>query len=336
MRTTQLTAANLNSFRTVDMPEPRPGPRDVLVRLRAASLNFIDIAVATGNFPVPGFPMIPVADGAGEVAAVGESVTTFKIGDRVVPHFMPRWSAGAITPDGVSALRGVTEAGSLAEYVVVPDTGLVSVPAHLSYRAAATLPIAATTAWNGMKAGHVRPGSTVLLLGTGGVSVFALQFAKAFGATVVLISSSEEKLERARRLGADLTINYRSHPDWDAEVRRLTDGRGVDLVVETVGEQTFNRSLSAAAFGGVVFVIGFLSGANPAVSLFPLITKGLEVRGNNTGSVADLREAATAIAAHQITPVVDRVFEVGAVAEAYAHLAAGGRHFGKLAIELWA
>jgi NADPH:quinone reductase-like Zn-dependent oxidoreductase len=240
-------------FARLFCPIPTPGPGEILVRLRAATLNYLDIAVATGNFPVPAFPMIPVADGAGEVAAVGANVTAFKAGDRVIPHFMPRWQGGPISPSNVAAMRGISLPGSLAEYVVIPESGLVTLPSHLDFAQGAALPVAGTTAWNAVRSAQLRPGSTVVILGTGGVSIFALQFAKASGATVIATSSSDEKLERAKQLGADLLINYRSTPQWDDEVLRLTDGRGADLVVDTVGEATFARSLKAAAFGGTVF-----------------------------------------------------------------------------------
>ncbi|SFV04083.1 zinc-dependent alcohol dehydrogenase family protein [Pseudoduganella namucuonensis] len=332
MKAIELTAPALTAFRRTELPEPKAGPGEVLVRLRAAALNFLDVAVATGKFPAAGFPMIPVADGAGEVAALGEGVASHAIGDRVVPHFMPAWQGGAITPRNVAALRGVTLPGSLAEYVAVPAASLVALPSHLDFIQGATLPIAATTAWNAVRSARARPGSVVALLGTGGVSIFALQFAKASGATVIVTSSSDEKLERARRLGADHVVNYRATPAWDEEVLTLTGGRGADLVVETVGGANFARSLNAAAVGGTVFTVGFVGGTAASIDLLPMIVKALRVVGNNTGSVADLAEAARAIAAHRIVPVVDRVFDIGETGAAYAELAAGGRHFGKLAI----
>lgn len=179
----------------------------------------------------------------------------------------------------------------------------------------------------------MRPGSIVLLLGTGGVSIFALQFAKAAGATVIITSSSDEKLERAKKLGADMTINYQATSEWDKEVLKLTDGKGVDLIIETGGADTFARSLNAAAFGGTVFVIGILSGSKPSIDLTPIFFKALKVQGNNTGSISDLQDAARAVAAARIEPVVDRTFEFDQVASAYAHLASG-RHFGKVAIRV--
>ncbi|MEP6773603.1 MAG: NAD(P)-dependent alcohol dehydrogenase, partial [Polaromonas sp.] len=259
MKAIQLTASSLTAFRATELPDPKAGPGEVLVRLRAAALNFADVAVATGAFPGATFPMVPVADGAGEVAALGEGVDAMGlglvVGDRVIPHFMPNWQDGAMTPRNIAAMRGITLPGSLADYVVVPATSLVTLPAHLDFVQGATLPIAATTAWNATRSAQLRPGSVVVLLGTGGVSIFALQFAKAAGATVIIASSSDEKLERARQLGADHLINYRATPAWDEQVLKLTEGRGADLVVETVGGATFARALNAAAMGGTIFTI---------------------------------------------------------------------------------
>ncbi|NRR33347.1 NAD(P)-dependent alcohol dehydrogenase [Oxalobacteraceae bacterium] len=332
MKAIELTAPSLSALRQTELPDPQAGPGEVLLRLRAATLNYLDVAIATGAFPVAGYPMVPVADGAGEIAALGEGVQGFAVGERVIPHFMPNWQGGAITAHNVAALRGVNLPGSLAEYVAVPASSLVAMPAHLDFVQGAALPIAATTAWNAVRSAQLRPGSVVVLLGTGGVSIFALQFAKASGATVILASSSDDKLERARQLGADMLINYRATPAWDEEVLTLTGGRGADLVVETVGGANFARSLNAAAVGGAVFTVGFIGGTAAAIDLLPVIVKALRIVGNNTGSVADLSEAARAIAAHRIVPVIDRVFDIGDTRAAYAELAAGGRHFGKLAI----
>jgi NADPH:quinone reductase-like Zn-dependent oxidoreductase len=332
MKAIQLTAPTLTAFCQTELPDPKAVRGEVLVRLRAATLNFVDLAIATGNFPGASFPMIPVADGAGEIVALGEGVCGLAIGDRVIPHFMPNWQGGAISPRNLAEMRGITLPGSLAEYVAVPATSVVAIPAHLDFVQAAALPIAATTAWNAMCSAQVRPGSVVVLLGTGGVSIFALQFAKASGATVILASSSDEKLERAHQLGADHLINYRALPDWDKHVLELTGGRGADLVVETVGAATIARSLNAAAVGGTVFTVGFVSGTTSSIDLLPIIVKGLHIVGNNTGSVADLAQATRAIAANRIVPVIDCVFDIGNASAAYAELNGGGRHFGKIAI----
>lgn len=332
MKAIELTAPSLTAFRATEKPDPQAGPGEVLVRLRAASLNFVDVAIASGRFPGAEFPMIPVTDGAGEVAALGENVSGLSVGDRVIPHFMPNWQGGVITPLNVAAMRGITLPGSLAEYVAVPAASLVPLPAHLDFIQGAALPIAATTAWNAVRSASLCPGTMVVLLGTGGVSLFALQFAKACGATVILASSSDEKLERARLLGADHLINYRATPGWDEQVLQLTAGRGADLVVETIGAQTIGRSLNATAVGGTVFTVGFVTGTLASIDLLPIIVKALRVVGNNTGSVADLAEATRAIAAHRIVPVIDRVFGIEDTRAAYAELSSGGRHFGKLAI----
>jgi len=332
MKAIQLTTPSLDAFRLTDLSVPKVGRGEALIRLRAATLNYVDVAIATDQFPGASFPMIPVTDGAGEIAALGDGVDGLSLGDRVIPHFMPNWQAGGITPRHVTAMRGVTLPGSLAEYVVVPATSLVTLPAHLDFIHGAALPIAATTAWNAVRSASLRPGSAVLLLGTGGVSISALQFAKASGAIVIIASSSDDKLERARELGADHLINYRATPAWDKEVLRLTDGRGADLVVETIGEATIARSLNAAAVGGTVFTVGFVTGTAATIDLLPIIVKGLRVVGNNTGSVADLAEAARAIAAHRIVPVIDHIFDIEETRAAYERLRSGGQHFGKLAI----
>ena len=332
MKAIELTGPSLTSFRATTLPDPEVTPGQVVVRMRAASLNYLDIAVATGSYPGPQFPLIPVADGAGEVVAIGRDVTRVKVGDRVVAHAKPLWVGGAIDPLVADVMRGIGLPGSLAELVVLREDALVKTPAHLDDEAASTLPIAATTAWNGIRLAEIGPGKTALVLGTGGVSIFALQIAKARGGRVIVTSSSDERLARAKTLGADETVNYRTTPDWEKAVLELTGGRGVDLVVETGGAETFGKSLVAAAPGGVVFTIGFLSGADAKANLFPIITKALRVLGNNTGSVADLRDATNAIAAAKIAPVVDRVFALEETPQAYELLAKGGQHFGKIVI----
>jgi NADPH:quinone reductase-like Zn-dependent oxidoreductase len=329
----QLVEPSLTAFRRTSLPDPQPGPGDVLIRLRAAALNYIDVAVATGNFPGPTWPLVPVADGAGEIVALGADVTNVALGERVIPHFMPDWLDGPMRPERIAAMRGITLPGSLSEYVAVPAKSIVRLPEHLDFVQGATLPIAATTAWNAVRSASVRPGSTVVILGTGGVSLFALQFAKASGATVILVSSSDAKLERGRALGADHLVNYRATPAWDRVVLETTNGRGADLVVETVGDATFERSLHAAAMGGTVFTVGFLSGATTSVNLFSIIGKALRVVGNSTGSVADLAEAVRAIEANRIVPVASQTFGLDETAAAYQTVASGA-HVGKVAIML--
>jgi NADPH:quinone reductase-like Zn-dependent oxidoreductase len=304
----ELVEPSLTAFRRTTLPDPLAGPGQVLVRLRAATLNFIDVAIATNKFPGARFPLIPVADGAGEVVALGAGVEGIAPGDRVVPHFMPDWQNGPMTQRLIGAMRGISLPGSLSEYVAVPAASVVALPAHLDYVQGAALPIAATTAWNAVRSAAVHPGSVVLILGTGGVSLFALQFAKASGATVILASSSDDKLARGRALGADHLINYAATPAWDEAVLDISAGRGADLIVETVGAATLPRSLRAAATGGTVFTVGFITGAAASIDMLQVITKAV-----------------------RIVPVIDRVFGIDETAQAYAELAAG-RHFGKLAI----
>jgi NADPH:quinone reductase-like Zn-dependent oxidoreductase len=334
MNIIELAAPTLESFRRADAPIPEPAAGEVLVRLRAATLNYIDLAIATGGFPAPAFPLIPVADGAGEVAALGQGVSSFKAGDRVIPHFMPYWQSGPITAAKVAALRGISMPGSLAEYVAVPAHSLVAIPEHLDFAQAAALPIAATTAWNAQRSAQIRPGSVVVILGTGSVSLFALQFAKAAGATVILTSSSEERLASGSELGADHLINYRATPQWHQQVMRITGGRGADLVVDTVGEATFAQALEAAAYAGTVFTVGFLSGSKPQLDLLPIIVKALKIVGNSTGSVDDFAEAVQAIAANRLQPVIGSTYDVSEVRQAYAQLAHGAAQPGKIVLTL--
>jgi len=330
----QLTEPSLTAFRRTTLPDPQPGPGEVLVRLRAAALNYIDLAIARNAFPGASFPLVPVADGAGEVVALGADVDAIALGDRIVPHFMPDWRSGPMAQRLTAAMRGISLPGSLSEYVAVPAASVVKLPAHLDFVQGAALPIAATTAWNAVRSASLHPGQVVVILGTGGVSLFALQFAKASGATVILASSSDEKLARGRALGADHLVNYAATPAWDDAVLEITGGRGADLVVETVGASNLPRSLRAAALGGTVFTVGFIGGALATIDMMQVITKALRIVGNSTGSVADLAAAVRAIEANRIVPAVERVFGLDETAQAYAELAAGRRHFGKLAIAI--
>lgn len=330
----ELTEPSLAAFRRTTLPDPRPGPGEVLVRLRAAALNYIDLAIARNAFPGARFPLVPVADGAGEVVALGADVDGIAVGERVAPHFMPDWHSGPMQQHLIAAMRGISLPGSLSEYVAVPAASVVKLPAHLDFAQGAALPIAATTAWNAVRSAAIHPGQVVVILGTGGVSLFALQFAKASGATVILASSSDDKLERGRALGADHLVNYAATPAWDDAVLEITGGRGADLVVETVGGSNLPRSLRAAALGGTVFTVGFIGGALASIDMMQVITKALRIVGNSTGSVADLAAAVRALAAHRIVPVIHRVFGLDETAQAYEALAAGRRHFGKLAIAI--
>ncbi len=334
MNAIQLTRPSLDAFRVVQLDDPLPQRGEALVRIRAASLNFIDVAVATGAYPGVAFPLIPVADGAGEVVAVGPEVDTVSPGDRVAIHPKALWAAGRGSARQAAAMRGITLPGALREYAAVSADTLVKLPPHLSWEQAAALPITATTAWGALSVAGIGPGSTVAVLGTGGASVFALQLAKARGATVIVTSSSDEKLARAQQLGADHLVNYRKTPRWHLQVLEITQGLGVDLVLETAGAATFANSLAAVRHGGTVFSIGFLTGGKTEVDLMSIIVKSIRVQGHNTGSAEDLADAVAAVAAHRIEPVIDKVYGLGEVKQAYEALATGSGHFGKLALRL--
>lgn len=312
-----------------------PGPGQVAVDIKAVSLNFRDLAVVTGRYPRPvSGPTVIASDGAGEVVSVGEGVTGFKAGDRVAGSFFQSWITGPFAREfGNSALGGAID-GMLTEQRVFDQAGLVRLPEHFSYEEGATLPCAGLTAWNALvPTAHVEAGDTVLLLGTGGVSMFGLQFAKLNGARVVITSSSDEKLERARALGADETINYKKNPEWEKEVLRLTGGDGVDIVLEVGGAETFRRSMSSVRTSGQIVVIGVLSGVVGTVPLGLIGLETLSVRGVYVGSVAMFEAMNRAISLHKLRPVIDKVFPFEETRDALRYLQSA-RHVGKVVISL--
>src|ERR1700722_5443773 len=321
------------TFDEVDVSAPGPG--QVAVAIKAVSLNFRDLAVVTGRYPrrVSG-PTVVASDGCGEVVSVGEGVTTFKAGDRVVGSFFQNWITGPFVREyGSSALGGAID-GVLTQQRVFDQQGLLRVPAHLSYEEGATLPCAGLTAWNALvPTAHVEAGDTVLLLGTGGVSIFGLQFAKLSGARVIITSSSDEKLERARALGADETINYRTHPEWDKEVLRLTGGKGADMVLEVGGGETFGRSMNSVRASGHMAVIGVLTGVMGTIPIGLIGIQTLSVQGIYVGSVAMFEDMNRAIASNQMRPVIDRVFPFEQSADALRYMQSA-QHFGKIVITL--
>jgi NADPH:quinone reductase-like Zn-dependent oxidoreductase len=319
----------------VERPDPEPAPGHVVVRVRAVSLNYRDLLILRGTYGVASAArVVPISDGAGEVIAVGRGVTRFAVGDRVAGIFMQSWIEGPLRESHWASALGGARDGVLAEKIVLHEDGLVPVPAHLSFAQAATLPCAAVTAWNALfETHHVAPGETVLVQGTGGVSLFALQLARAAGAQVIVTSSSDAKLDRARSLGAWATINYRKTPEWGEEARRLTGGRGVDHVVEVGGAGTLDQSLQAVRVGGSVTMIGVLTGGGGNVKTAALLLKNLHLDGIYVGSRAMFESLNRALAAHQLAPVIDKTFPFDDAAAAYRHLESGA-HFGKVVIEL--
>ena len=323
-----------DAYRREDLSDRSPGPGEVLVRIRAASLNYRDLLVAKGQYnrKLP-FPLVPLSDGAGEVAEVGPGVTQYRPGDRVASAFMTEWLAGEVSDETAKSALGGAIDGVLVEARVFPQHCLVRIPDHLSYEEASTLPCAAVTAWHALMVGRpLTAGETVLVQGTGGVSLFALQFARMAGARVIATSSRDDKLERARLLGASDGINYKTTPDWDKQARALTGGVGVDHVVEVGGSGTLDRSLRAVRMGGRISLIGVLGGAGD-VNFVPILMKSVQMQGIFVGSVAMFEAMNRAIALHQLRPVVDRVYDFDQAPEALKYLESGA-HFGKVVIRV--
>jgi NADPH:quinone reductase-like Zn-dependent oxidoreductase len=321
-------------LKIMDLQEPSPGPGEAVVRVRACSLNYRDLAVMRGAYGGGvKAPLTPLSDGAGEVVAVGEGVTRVKPGDHVAGIFMQDWIEGP--PDDAkanSALGGSID-GMIAEKVCLRADGLVHYPSHLSFEEAATLPCAAVTAWNALfRSGGLRPGQTVLLQGSGGVSVFALQFAKMAGARIIITSSSDAKLERLKSMGAHAGVNYKTTPEWDKPVRQLTNGLGVDHVVEVGGAGTLPLTSKSLRRGGHIALIGVLAGGG-AFDPRLMMLKGARLQGIFVGSREMFEEMNQAIGLAGLKPVVDRVFEFGDLHGALNHLASGA-HFGKVVIQV--
>lgn len=320
----------------VEREKPEPGPNEVLVNIRAVSLNYRDQMVVTGLYnPRMKLPAIPFSDGAGEVVAVGDKVTKWKVGDRVMPMFVQMWFDGDATEDKrrTSLGAGARWDGVLREFAAFSEESVVRIPDHLSYEEAATLPCAALTAWNALSvSGHLQAGESVLTLGAGGVSIFALQFAKVFGAKVIAISSSDEKLARLKVLGADDVVNYRSHDDWDKMVLALTGKHGVDHVVEVGGAGTLDKSLSTVRVGGHIALIGALAGAGSFNSI-PVFMKSIRIQGIFVGSRQMFEDMNRAITLNKVAPVIDSVFEFDEVVPALRHMESGA-HFGKIVVRV--
>lgn len=325
--------SGLDSITATERPDPRPGAGEVLLRMHAWSLNYRDLLVARGAYGAPPQAgLVPLSDGAGEVVEVGAGVTRVKPGDRVAGCFMQGWLGGEVTAESARTALGGAIDGMLAEYKVLGAEGLVRIPASLSYAEAATLPCAAVTAWNALvREARVKAGDVVVLQGTGGVSLFALQFAKLHGARCIITSSSDDKLALARTLGADDLVNYRKQPDWDKAVVELTGGRGADIVVEVGGAGTLEKSLNAVRYGGVVTLIGVLTGTAGPIPTAAILRRHMRVQGIYVGSREMFDEMNRAIALHGLKPHVDRTFPFADARAAYEHLA-GASHAGKVVI----
>jgi NADPH:quinone reductase-like Zn-dependent oxidoreductase len=334
MRAYQLPqGTGIDALVEVDLPTPKPGPRQVLIKVVACSLNYRDLAIALGSYRMPTKSnLVPLSDGAGEVVEIGTDVTRVKVGDRVAGCFFQRWIGGPPAADThFSSLGGAID-GMLREYAVLEEDGVVKLPTHLSFEEGATLPCAAVTAWHALaEHAHLLPGQAVLVQGTGGVSIFALQFARLMGAQVIVTSSSDQKLARAKQLGAAHGVNYKANPEWDKAVVELSDG-GVDHVVEVGGPGTLARSLRAIRIGGKITLIGVLSGAaeiNPML----IFSRRANVQGISVGSTQMFETMNRAIAVSGLKPIIDKAFSFNDVSAAYRYLQSA-QHFGKIVILL--
>lgn len=334
MKAWRITSFGIDNLSLDELPQPQPGPGQVLVAVHAVSLNFRDLSIVKGTYnPKLKMPRIPCSDGAGVVEAVGEGVTSVKPGDKVAGIFMQNWLDGASTAAKQKGALGGDIDGMLTEYVVLPETGVVPLPSHLSHEEAATLPCAGVTAWNAVvNAGEIRPGQTILIQGTGGVSIFALQFGKALGARVLGTSGSDAKLERATKLGLDAATNYRKAPDWEKWAAEQTDG-GADLVVEVGGSGTLNKSLQAVKTGGTVAQIGVLTGVEQPLGIGPILHKQIRLQGIYVGSREHFLEMNKAITQLAIKPVVDQVFSFEDARKALKTMEEAS-HFGKIVIQV--
>lgn len=319
----------------VSAPVRPPGERDVLVAVKATSLNYRDKIIAAGRYPLgAASSVVPLSDGAGEIIAVGARATRFRVGDRVASTFFADWSDGRPRPTTAASALGGGVDGMLSQFVTAHEDGFVKLPAHLAFEEGATLTCAGVTAWNGlMKQGRMQAGDHVLLQGTGGVSIFGLQFAAAAGAKPIITSSSDEKLQRAKSLGAFATINYRSSPEWSTAVLAATGGQGVEQILEVGGEGTLGESLKSVALGGHIAIIGGLSGFGGAIPPRALMTRSARVSGIFVGSRAMFEEMNAFVERHRIKPVVDRVFGFDEAAAAFAYMDSGSL-FGKVVIRV--
>ncbi len=329
----QLTAqSGPAALRLVETETPKPARGQVLVRVRANSLNYRDLMVADGRYGILPLPQVPLSDGAGDIVELGQDANRWKVGDRVAATFFQGWPDGPFSRAVLDSALGGALPGMLSDYVALSEKGLVAIPSHLTYEEAATLPCAALTAWHALiTRGRLSAADTVLLIGTGGVSIFALQFAKIHGARVILLSGSDEKLETARALGADHLINYKSTPDWEKEVFRLTGRAGADHIVEVGGRETFPKSVRAVAAGGTISLVGGVSGFASEIPIVEIISRMALVQGIYVGNRAMFHAMNRAITLHQLRPAISQRFLFDEAPEAYRCLQSG-KHFGKIVI----
>ena len=338
MRALNVTAPwGPDALKVVEVPDPKPGPGQVLVRMKAASLNYRDLLMINGMYgrapATSGDVITPLSDGCGVVEAVGEGVTRFKAGDRVATLFFQGWSSGPPTLEKLSTSLGFPIPGAASELQTFSQEGLSKVPDFLTDQEVATLPCAALTAWRGLFVdARLGPGDTVVLQGTGGVSIFGLQFAHAAGLRTLITSSSDEKLSRAQALGADHLVNYKATPEWSKPVREATGGRGADFIMEVGGGGTIQQSMRAIRIGGHIAIIGVVAGAGEPFNPAALIGNSAKLQGLSVGSRDMFEAMCRAIDLHQIRPVVDKVFPWTEAKAAFAAMAAG-EHFGKIVLE---
>ncbi len=317
-----------------DRPVPELGPHEVLIRVRAASLNYRDQAVLDGIYPGSQDEVTPLSDGAGEVAAIGPKVSRAKIGDRVSINCFQQWIGGPFLPEYMTSSTGFAVDGWLSEYIAVPESAIVQLPGYMSWVEGASLACAAATAWSALnRAGPFRPGQRVLVQGTGGVSLFALQIAKALGGRVLAITSSDEKAERLKELGAEGVVNYNREPEWAPRIVEMTNGHGVDKVVEIAGDKTIAQSVASTRIGGDVALVGFASGFGGGVAPIEILARSMTVGGTSIGSRLSFEELLAAMEAYRIKPVIDSVHPFADYRRAYERLASG-QMVGKVVIEL--
>ncbi len=334
MKAYEIRDFGIDALKIADRPVPKPGHGQVLVKVCAVALNYRDLLVIKGrysrNLPLP---LVPCSDGAGEVVETGEGVSRVKPGERVAGIFMQRWLAGQLNEEKAGSALGGAVDGMLAEYVVLHEDGLVHLPEHLSLEEGATLPCAGVTAWHAVIEEGLKPGETVLTLGTGGVSLFALQFARMAGARVIITSGSDEKLDRVREMGVTDCINYKSVPDWEKRVKELTGKKGVDAVVEVGGAGTLPKSIKSVKMGGRISLIGVLTGSEGEINPLPAVMKGIRVQGIFVGSREMFEAMNSAVSFSKMRPVVDKVFSFQEAPEALLHMERAA-HFGKIVIRL--